>query len=178
MYISKIQSIYKWNKKIQTVCKLTGWNRHFTYCLKFSDNLKIASFDKLALTYIYIYCYGYYQQCTFCILPCWISVWFQNTSTFFRKEIVIKLLLFFWELNTYVGAQLRASVKPHKYHSIMVSIGSRRAINWGPMMPRDASISDGCTPERCSFFSSRDLIKFTSMKYSSLVRCATELLHK
>ena len=32
---------------------LSDWNRNFTNCLKFSDNLQIAWFDKLSLTYTY-----------------------------------------------------------------------------------------------------------------------------
>ena len=33
--------------------------RHFTKCLKFSDNLQIPIFYKLTLTYVYIYIYTY-----------------------------------------------------------------------------------------------------------------------
>ena len=47
-----------------------------------------------------------------------------------------------------MGAQLRASFKL-RYHSALALEGLHGALCWYPMMPREISLSDGCTPDRC-----------------------------
>ena len=54
----------------------------------------------------------------------------------------------------------RCRQKPKKsrkityFVSIVVKRGFGEALDWAPMIPRHASISDGCTPDRCKLFQS------------------------
>ena len=41
-----------------------------------------------------------------------------------------------------VGAQLRAFLKPHQHHRILVSSGLRGTLNRAPIIPRGVSVSD------------------------------------
>ena len=51
------------------------------------------------------------------------------------------------------GDQLRAPLNP-RYNTAVVIMRFQVGLNWIPMMPREASLSDSCTPDRYSFFSS------------------------
>ena len=48
--------------------------------------------------------------------------------------------------------QLKVSLKNPVQHNTIVLWGLRRARNWALMKPRDASLSDSYTSDRCNFF--------------------------
>ena len=52
-----------------------------------------------------------------------------------------------------MGDQFRAPLEPHEHYSTIVLSGLRGALKCVPIMPRDASLSDSYTPDRCCFSS-------------------------
>ena len=42
-------------------------------------------------------------------------------------------------------------MKPLEHHSTMELRALRGPLSWAPNMPRDTSLSDSCTPDRCTF---------------------------
>ena len=52
-----------------------------------------------------------------------------------------------------MGAQLRAFIKPPYTIVLGCTRSYKEALNWAPMMPRDARLLDSCTPVLFSLFS-------------------------
>jgi len=83
-----------------------------------------------------------------------------------QKKIINASFLTIWEKfpawfswsalkkNFIIGAQIRTRLEPVSTILLLCSRGFRVALNWKLMMPRDAILSDSCTPGRCRFFHS------------------------